>query len=145
MPRGSKKYQIPLFLEKIGIHQADYGAWLDRITVAHSVRDKHRLKKKINREAYRKAIHAAVEASNGYDVYTGEKLDFHLLEYFAGAPVIERAEKEVPTLDHVILDADDPKFAFCSLRTNKCKADLLVEELVEFCTVFLAHQKKKNS
>ena len=142
MSRGAHKYPIPPFMSDLGFTQNTYGTWLDRITIAHSVRDNSRLGTKVNREAYRTAIHDAVCRSNGRDAYTNEPLDFRLLEHFAGAPVVGRSEEETPTLDHVVLHPTKPVFAICSLRTNKCKADLTVPELIDFARKFLTFQKE---
>jgi len=139
MARGAKDYPVPDFLIEAGIQQETYGRWLDRITNAHVGRDRDRLGAEIKPAIYRKAIHEAVQRCKGKDAYTGQPLDFRLLEFIAGAPVLGRDETLVPTLDHVVLNPLHPRFEFCSLRTNKCKADLTAEELLDFARAIVTY------
>jgi hypothetical protein len=43
----------------------------------------------------------------------------------------------LPTVDHLDDGLGEPKFAICGWRTNDCKNDLTIEELAEFCRMFL--------
>lgn len=140
MARGAKKYLIPLHLSKSGISQEDFGRWLDRVTAAHVRRDRKRSNKKIVPERYRLAIFRAICDGGDRDYYTGEALDWCSLQYFSKTSQ-GRADEVVPTLDHDGLNPESPVFRICSLRTNKCKSDYTVEQLLKFCRLFVKHQE----
>ncbi len=141
MPRGARKYPVPEHISKLGISQESFGRWLDRITNAHIVRDrKRRTDVKILAEVYRKAIYRAVCDGGDRDYYTGEPLDWRLLRYFSKSGS-SRDGRLVPTVDHEGASTESPAFRICSLRTNKCKSDYSVSELLEFCEAFIRHQR----
>lgn len=143
--RGSRRYPVPSFLQKIEIKQNVFGSWLDRVTAAHVRRDRKRLTKKTIKPAiYRLAIYLAVKESNGKDFYTGEALDWTLLEHFAGKKTLQREQKKVPTLDHHNLSAIAPIFRICSMRTNKCKSDFSISEVLEFAKSLIQYQNRKS-
>lgn len=142
MPRGTRSYPIPAHLKQMGITQDDFGNWLDRVTNAHTKRDRRRWKGQVERKVYRAAIYKAVAAGGDRDYYTGEPLNWKLLEYFAKSRVANRREKECPTIDHESSNPRAPVFRICSLRTNKCKSNYSTRELGEFCRAFIKHQKK---
>lgn len=143
MPRGARKYPLPEFLRILGISQDSFGHWLDRVTVAHVVRDRERTGAKISASTYREAIYRAVFNGGDRDYYTGEELDWCLLRYFSKRDGMERDEHLVPSVDHDGLNTESPVFHICSLRTNKCKSDFTTEELLDFCKVFIQHQEGK--
>ena len=133
--RGARDYPIPVFLTEQGITQHTYGVWLDKVTAAITRRDRERLKPAtILPAVVRRAVHDAVCNGGDKDFYTGEPLDWRLLQHFNLEPT--RADKS----DHHILSATNPVFRICSLRTNKCKSDYSLDELKDFCNRFLAHQ-----
>lgn len=144
MARGARKYPIPAFLSAKGISQEAFGRWLDKVTVAHLVRDRKRIKEQIVPAIYRRAIYHAVIERPGRDYYTGEELDWTLLQHFAGKRIPEREEKKVPTVDHENISATEPVFRICSMRTNKCKSDYEVAELVEFAKALIEYQEEAN-
>jgi len=73
-----KRYDLPAFLSG-KVEQPAYERWLRRRADAHVGRDRRRGNVEAIGEAYRIAIHAAVQKSNGRDCYTGEALDWALL------------------------------------------------------------------
>ena len=153
MQRGAKEYPIPLVLTNAGISQDLYGKWLDKVTTPHLLRDRKRLVgQTIERKVYRVAIHKAVVESNGKDYYTGEPLNWKLLQHFSGSTVSttakgsKRASQEMtPTLDHENLSAKHPVFRICSMRTNKCKSDYSIDTLLDFSRKLIAYQSTKGS
>jgi hypothetical protein len=147
LSRGARSYPIPSFLQEQGISQHTYGVWLDKVTKAISIRDKARLAPEtVSPAIIRKAVHDAVCDGGDKDFYTGEPLDWRLLQHFNLEPL--RADKadhhRVPSVDHYILSAANPVFRICSLRTNKCKSDYSLQELEDFCNKFLVHQAGKK-
>jgi hypothetical protein len=106
---------------------------------AHLRRDRKRGNKVATGEAYRVAIHAAVVASNGNDFYTGEPLEWERISTYCNDESKARRREYkrelalLPTVDHVGDGLGDPDFRICSWRTNECKNDLTVDELIEFC------------
>lgn len=144
MSRGARKYPIPDFLERCGIDQNHYGRWLDKVTNAITRRDQKRLKQPLSKACFRCAIHNAVCDGGDRDYYTGEKLNWKLLQHFNGIAVPERKHHEVPSVDHDRVHPTKPIFRICSLRTNKCKSDYSIEEVLAFCEAFVAKQKKHN-
>jgi hypothetical protein len=141
--RGARSYPVPSFLTEQGISQHTYGKWLDKVTAAITKRDRVRLKPAIIMPAVvRSAVHNAVCDGGDKDYYTGEPLDWRLLQHFNLEPT--RADKanhyRAPSVDHYVLSATNPVFRICSLRTNKCKSDYSLQELEDFCKKFLAHQ-----
>lgn len=145
MTRGAKEYQIPSFLTKVKISQDEFGKWLDKVTNAHLRRDRKRLGgQKILPVTYRKAIYKAIKDSCGRDYYTGEKLDWNLLQHFAGTKISNGRDKLIPTIDHEKLSATAPIFRICSMRTNKCKSDYSVAEVLAFAETLIQYQKNKK-
>lgn len=144
MARGARQYPIPAFLSAKGISQDEFGRWLDKATLAHVRRDRKRIKEKIVPKLYRTAIYQAVIERPGRDYYTGEELDWALLQHFAGAPIPGREDKKVPTVDHENLSATNPIFRICSMRTNKCKSDYSIIHVLEFATALIKHQQEKG-
>jgi hypothetical protein len=142
MARGAKHYPVPTHLSALGISQNDFGQWLDRVTIAHVVRDRKRTTDPIKPAVYRKAIFRAVCDGGDFDYYTGERLDWRLLRYFSMSDGLERDDRLVPSVDHDGLNTVAPVFRICSLRTNKCKSDYSIEQLLAFCHAFIAYQER---
>ena len=90
-------------------------------------------------ERYRVAIHAAVIASNGNDSYTGEPLEWERMSTYRNEESKARRREYkrelalLPTVDHVGDGLGAADFRICAWRTNDCKNDLTVDELVAFC------------
>jgi hypothetical protein len=143
MPRGARKYPVPDHISKLGISQEAFGRWLDRVTNAQIVRDRKRTGARVLAELYRQAIHRAVCDGGDLDYYTGEPLDWRLLRYFSKGNGVGRDCRLLPTVDHEGLSANAPIFRICSLRTNKCKSDYSVMDLLNFCQAFIRHQRRK--
>lgn len=144
MARGARKYPIPQFLLDQGIDQEKYGRWIDKVVNAITRRDSKRLKTKLIRMTFRAAVHRAVCSGGDRDFYTGERLNWKLLQHFNGEAIPDRKHHEVPSVDHEVVHGTIPVFRICSLRTNKCKSDYRTHELIDFCKVFLAYQEKVN-
>jgi hypothetical protein len=142
MPRGARCYPIPVFIREQGITQDDFGGWLDRVTRAHIKRDRVRLGVRIPAELYRRAIYEAVVQCDGRDYYTGHVLDWRQLRFISKGDGSDQNHWLLPTVDHENLDAEAPVFRICSMRTNKCKSDYSVEQLLEFCEAFIRHQRR---
>jgi hypothetical protein len=97
------------------------------------------------------AIHEAVINSRGFDHYTGEPW----LGRLSALMTIPNRMKDrgrtkksfwnLPTVDHFGEDLKANAFRICSWRTNDCKNDLSHEELVEFCRIVLAYERKEPS
>jgi hypothetical protein len=134
---------MPGFLE--GHVTADaYERWLSRKAAAHCRRDRNR-GRTVSRSQLKEAIHGAVLASEGFDVYTGEKLDWHLLSKFrnedakAGRHVHKAGFALLPTVDHVRAGDTEAAFRICAWRTNDAKGDLSPEDFIKLCIRVLKH------
>jgi hypothetical protein len=142
MPR----YELPKVLEG-KCSQQDYTHWLYGKAAAHVKRDKKRSNMQATTETYKVAIHKAVCEGGDLDAYTGRPLRWDLIRRYdneeskAGKREYKKSFADLPTVDHEDDGMGAPKFKICSWRTNDCKNDLTVDELVVFCQEFLAHQK----
>ncbi len=141
----ARKYQLPPFLEGIQTQEV-YERWLHRRAQAHVKRDRKRGNRNAKNAQYKIAIHHAVLASKGLDAYTLEELDWRLLGRYNNeeAKIQGRDYKKgfamLPSVDHVGDGLGAPDFKICSWRTNDCKSDLSLDELVAFCRkVLRAH------
>ncbi len=146
----SRKYQRPDFLVNV-VEQDTYERWLYRKTKSLVSRDRSN-GAEVSLIVYRDAIHQAVLASKGLDVYTGEKLDWILISKYDNdeSKQIGRDYKHkfalLPTVDHI----DDPRhgsanFNICAWRTNDAKHDLGLEEFIALCEKVLAHRARKSN
>lgn len=137
-----KKYELPEFLVEIQ-SQSSYERWLDRKAAAHLRRDRQRGNTVSTRAEYKLAIHAAVRESGGKDVYTNEALDWKLLGCYDNEES-KRHRRDykkkfalLPSVDHVGDGLGPADFKICGWRTNDCKNDLELSELIEFCRLIL--------
>ncbi len=133
---------IPPHIQALGISQELFGEWLDRATNSHVRRDRQRTEAIVRPQVYREAIYRAVASGSDRDYYTGELLDWRLLRHFSTSDNADRDERLLPTVDHVGLDVELPVFRICSMRTNKCKSNYSIEQLVEFCDALIGHQRR---
>ena len=76
-----QKWVLPSFLAK-KMEQKSYSKWLHRKAVAHVGRDRARGNKDAKVAAYKAEIHRAVIASDGFDAYTGEMLNWKLMSCY---------------------------------------------------------------
>ena len=140
----TKKYSLPLFLSD-QVPQEVYERWLRRKAQAHVKRDRGRGNQTAIGEAYRVAIHAAVIESDGFDAYTGEKLDWSLLSQYDNDASQEQGRRYkhgfalLPTLDHVGDGTGMADFKICGWRTNDAKHDLEMPEFIALCQAVLEH------
>lgn len=133
------KYTAPSYVRET-VDQALYASWLHKKAVAHVVRDRKRWKAEIRVADYKQAIHQAVLNGNGFDPYTGEKLDWHLIGKFdnesakGAGSAYKKKFRLLPTVDH--LDhrhTNKPRFQICSWEVNDAKSDLTHDEFIRLC------------
>ncbi|WP_249936341.1 hypothetical protein [Janthinobacterium lividum] len=141
MPR---KYALPTFLVGV-VEPTAYQRWLVHKAQAHVKRDRKRGNATAIDEAYRIAIHAAVGASSGCDAYSGEPLNWTLLDTYDNADSAEggRTYKHdfalLPTVDHVGDGLGPADFKICGWRVNDAKHDLDVPAFLPVCRAVLEH------
>src|SRR6185436_10738198 len=144
-----EKYVLPPFLNG-RCSRAAYLRWLDRKAVAHVKRDRKRGNMTAIREAYMRAIHVAVLASDGLDGYTGAPLAWESISTYDneasrnGRRAYKRSLADLPTVDHVGDGTGPAEFVICGWRTNDCKSDLSLDELIAFCRAVILHQEKQE-
>lgn len=133
------KYTAPAYILR-SVEQALYADWLHKKAVAHVRRDKRRWKEEISVSVYKQAIHEAVINGNGFDPYTGEKLDWHLIGKYDNESAkgvgssYKRKFRLLPTLDHLEhKHSKKPRFQICSWEVNDAKSDLTHDEFVLLC------------
>lgn len=133
-----RKYPLPDVL-KGKCSQEDYTHWLYSKAAAHVRRDTQRGNPVATKIIYRDAIHRAVCQGGDKDAYTGRLLRWDLIRKYDNekSKIGKRAYKKefagLPTVDHVGDGTSHPDFKICSWRTNDCKNDLTLEELMEVC------------
>src|SRR5208283_344918 len=134
----ARKYQLPATL--VGaVGQTVYERWLARKAIAHVKRDRKRGNSDAAIEAYKTAIHKAVELSKGLDVYTGEKLRWDLISTYnneasrTGRRNYKATLALLPTVDHIGDGLGTADFKICAWRTNDAKGDLDYADFVELC------------
>lgn len=139
------KYSAPAYVLE-SVEQALYADWLHKKAVAHVVRDRKRWKAEISVSEYKQAIHEAVLTGNGFDPYTGEKLDWHLIGKYdnESAKGVGSSYKQkfrmLPTLDHLEhAHSKKPKFQICSWEVNDAKSDLTHDEFIKLCKRIIQH------
>ena len=138
----SLKYQLPTFLVGV-VSQEIYSKWLNSKTKTHLKRDK-KLNPNASGKSYKESIHQAVLQSNGKDAYTGEDLNWKLINQYDNtkSKLLGRTYKHqfalLPTLDHVS-ERSSINFDICSWRTNDAKNDLSIQEFIELCRKVVTH------
>ncbi len=129
--------------------QDEYNRWLHRRAAGHVRRDRKRGKKSATTSNYKMAIHQAVCDSAGKDAYTGELLDWKLLNQYnnkkshKGKSNYKAKFSLLPTPDHVGNGSGPAKFKICAWRTNDAKNDLSLEDFVALCKKVVAWAKPK--
>jgi hypothetical protein len=140
----ARKYQLPPVLAG-AVDQRIYERWLARKAAAHVKRDRKRGNSAALIEAYKLAIHKAVQISGGADAYTGEKLQWDLLSKYnnedskLGRRVYKATLALLPTVDHVGDGLSAADFRICSWRTNDAKGDLTHDDFVVLCRRVVDH------
>ena len=144
------KYIAPAYVLK-AVEQALYADWLHKKAAAHVRRDKRRWKAEISVSDYKQAIHEAVINGNGFDPYTGEKLDWHLIGKYDNESAkgvgssYKRTFRLLPTLDHLEhKHSREPKFQICSWEVNDAKSDLTRDEFIQLCRRILLFCKESG-
>jgi hypothetical protein len=142
----TRKYQLPDCLSNVP--QAAYERWLAHKAAAHVKRDRRRGNLGAMIEAYKVAIHRAVEESSGMDAYTGEILHWELISTYENeaSRLGRRSYKStfalLPTVDHVGDGLGAADFKICAWRTNAAKNDLGHTDFVELCGRVVDHHLK---
>lgn len=94
------------------------------------------------------AIHAAATDSRGFDEYTGEALDWHLISTYDNEKSKQHRRKYkatldlLPTVDHVGDGLGEANFKICGWRTNDAKGAMTLPEFVAFCRLVVAHSEQ---
>jgi hypothetical protein len=134
-----KTYFLPDFLNGI-CTEAVYKKWLKKRAEELYARDfgqRRPYALGVTAAFYQKKIHEAVIAAGVRDPYTGETLDWKLIDTWdmsKDQPVgYARQFRLLPTVDHVDPWANDLEFEICSLRINCCKGGLTPDEFVDVC------------
>ncbi len=160
--------KVPEFIKNV-IHptkpnkdfEREYLKWLKSKAITHQRRDKKYYEKHIEKFGnkpfehkpydYRKAINDAVTKKNGCDFYTGEHLDWHLINEWDN----EKAKKDhgykrifhnMPTLEHIDRDnlLNSLDFAICGWAVNDAKNDLSKEEFIKLCQKVVQYANKNS-
>lgn len=141
-----KLFDLPPFLDGTVTREA-YVRWLQRKAAAHVKRDRKRGNLTATISEYKRAVHKAVCASGGKDVYTHERLDWHLISTYdnqdstQGRRVYKAKFALLPTVDHLGDGTGPADFAICGWRTNDAKGDLTLKEFVALCGRVLVANK----
>jgi hypothetical protein len=139
---------LPPFLNGI-CTEAVYRKWLDRHAGTIYLRDRKQRRPYAlsgSKGLYKKAIHAAVNASGLCDPFTGETMKWEIIGTWDPAKIKDQPDgfKKfylLPTVDHVNPYADILEFEICSWRINCCKSGLTPNEFVEVCRKVVEHTK----
>jgi hypothetical protein len=138
------KFALPTFLEG-KVEPARYNRWLKGRTDAHLKRDSKRGHEGLTVTGYKRLIHEAVVASGGFDYYTGEMLDWHLVATYenAASKLGRHAYKKslglLPSIDHEDAASTCASFRICAWRTNDAKHDLTQSEFIKLCRRVVRH------
>jgi hypothetical protein len=139
-----RKYQLPGSVAPL-LDQQVYERWLARKAAAHAKRDRKRGNLTATIEAYKVAIHHAVETSGGRDAYTGEDLNWNLVSKYdneeskLGRRTYKALYALLPTVDHVGDGLGVADFRICGWRTNDAKHDLSYHDFIDLCHRVTAH------
>lgn len=135
---GKQSYCLPQFLDG-AVNRGSYVNWLQKKATAHAKRDRIRTGKHVAIAEYKRAIHKAVENSNGADWYTGEALQWSKISTYnneqskSGRSTYKSGLALLPTVDHVLNETGAYDFVICSWRTNDAKSDMPLSEFVSLC------------
>jgi hypothetical protein len=146
----TKKYNLPDFLKEI-INQNDYEKWLKAKAHTHIKRDRKKGNIISSNKEYKIAIHNAVIESGGFDRYTGEKLDWSIINKYNNleSKKFTRAYKKkfalLPSVDHVGDGLGSANFKICSWRTNDSKNDLSYDEFLKLCDSVIKFAKMNKT
>lgn len=136
-------YFLPAYLTGICI-EAVYRKWLDLHAANLFRRDRKQQRPYAltsSKGAYKKLIHATVQAGGLSDPYTGEIMNWGRIGTWCSIAlsgthpndVYNKEYRLLPTVDHVDPWADVLEFEICSWRINNCKAGLTPDEFIEVC------------
>ena len=112
-------------------------------------RDQNRFDVHTSGSAYRQAMHQAVMACKGNDVYTGENLDWSLISQYnneeskAGRHEYKGRFALLPTVDHVDASCPTSALCICAWRTNDSKHDMSTSEFLHLCEKVLVHSGRQ--
>jgi hypothetical protein len=139
---------LPAFLAGVAT-QDIYDKWVKRKAANQARRDQNRFGAHTSGAAYRQAIHQAVIACNGADVYTGEQLDWSLISQYdneeskTGKHEYKGRFALLPTVDHVSASSPTSPLCICAWRTNDSKHDMSITEFLSLCERVLVHAGRR--
>ncbi len=136
------KYRIPEFWKS----EISYQSWISKKASTHLKRDQNRGNTTATHKQYKDAIHQAVFECKGFDIYTGDSLEWSLIGKYNNKEAKEAKEKgenykkkfaKLPTIDHV--EYAKPNFKICSWEVNDAKNDLTLDGFIELCKKTIKH------
>ncbi len=86
--------------------------------------------------------------SNGLDPYTGEHLDWSLIQKWnnnesqRGGAAYKTRFALLPSVDHVQGAGEDARFKICAWRTNDAKSDLSYADFLDLCEKVVRFAKR---
>ena len=132
----------PDFVADAGVPCATYREWLDR--QAQSIKRRFTgTTKRPTCDHIKRRVHKAVQRSGGYDFYTGERLEWHLLNHPRATTGGRRAHCQRgrrPSVDH-FTGVNAPDFRLCSGLVNDAKGALSHAHFVQLCRQVLATER----
>jgi hypothetical protein len=140
------KYPLPGFLRDV-CSELVYHKWLDCKADALHKRDLRlgrQYAKKLSVMAYKEKIHAAVQANDGTDPYTGDALRWDLIgKWNDNKKLFSRSRGKLgafnkdfyllPVADHIDPYSKEPQFQICSWIVNEAKSGMTPGEYVALC------------
>jgi len=148
-PSPFKKWKLPTCLSNFDVGEPEFLDWLNRKARAHVNRDRGR-GRKVTVPEYKQAIIRAIEDSGGCDYYTGEKLDWPLIQKWHnedakhGGGEYRKKFWNLPTVDHDHDENGSPIFRLCSWRMNDSKNDQTLQEFLELAAKVQKHRGGKK-
>ena len=122
-------YEIPNYLVGLDSEQK-FCRWLQRKAQALVTRDRQRGNQIATVAVYKEAIHEAITRDGPNDWYTGELLDWSLIDTYdndasrRGGRVEKHRFAQLPTIDHEEKGLGNPRFRICGWAVNDAKNDL---------------------
>jgi hypothetical protein len=129
------QFHVPSEVRSKGTSCARYNDWLNAQAASCRTRDRGRIDTLPPLAKYREAIHSAVVRSNGLDAYTGEALEWNLLNHErppAGGRKNHRKRGRWPSVDHYH-GTGQLNYKICSGLVNTAKGPLEHQQFVELC------------
>jgi hypothetical protein len=141
-------YEIPKHIQTKEFGQKQYKKWIDGKARSHRIRDNARWGTNYTNVDYRNAIHAAVVKNHKIDPYTGDPLDWTLVQKFdsnaakKGGAKYKEKFAFMPSLDHKDIFSKKLDFEIVCWRTNDAKSDMTAVQFRELCKKVVAFKNK---